>query len=97
MQATQHFHAVDLRHLQVEDERVGRRRLDGGEALLAVFGDGDLVALILEVIREGTTNQLLVVADEDEEGNAFWQVRNEGTTNSGYVSADFLELATAEE
>jgi hypothetical protein len=53
---------------------------------------------VVETLSAGT--ELVIVGDcfvEDDEGNVFWQVRNESTTNTGYVAAAFLVLATEDE
>lgn len=46
---------------------------------------------VLETLVAGT--ELTIVGDcyvESEDGTLFWQVRNEETSNTGYVAADFL-------
>jgi signal transduction histidine kinase len=60
----EHAEAVDLGHLEVDDERVGRLRRQHVEALLPVGRDDDVVALRAEVLGHRPADELLVVAHE---------------------------------
>lgn len=54
-------------------------------------------ALIINTLEAGTP--LSIIGDcyeEDEEGNRFWRVRNQETSRTGYISADYIEADTDE-
>ena len=61
----EHLHAAELGHHEVGDDHVGAVLLELGEALLAVLGDGDLVAVAAEQGGEHLAQVRLVVDDQD--------------------------------
>src|SRR6185312_993135 len=57
-------HAVDLRHLEVGDDHVDVVLAEHRQALLAVLGDHDVVAVTRELRRQDLAQVRLVVDDE---------------------------------
>lgn len=52
---------------------------------------------IINTLAAGTP--LSIIGDcyeEDEEGNRFWRVRNQETSRTGYISADYIEADTSD-
>ena len=64
-EALQHVEAVHLRHLDVEEDEVGRFLLGDLEPRGAVGREQALVALVLEDHLQRRADGLLVVDDED--------------------------------
>ena len=64
--AAQHLPAVDVRHHHVEQDEVGLRLLDRGEALVRAAGLAHGVALELEVDADELAHLLVVVDEQDE-------------------------------
>ena len=53
---------------------------------------------IINTLDAGTP--LSIIGDcyaEDEAGNRFWRVRNQETSRTGYISADYIEADTSDE
>ena len=70
LHAAQHLPAVDPRHHHVEQDEVGRGLLEHLQALLAVAGLADRVALHLEVDAHVLAHPLVVVDDQDDRPSA---------------------------
>ena len=61
----EHLDAVHARHLDVEDDQVGRLALGEREPFLAGGGADELVAFVLERHPQRIANRRFVVDDED--------------------------------
>ena len=64
LQGLQHLEPVHLRHLDVEEDEVGRFALGNLQRGRTVGGEDDLVPLVLEDHLEGRADPLFVVDDE---------------------------------
>ena len=66
-----HFEAGDERQHPVEDDQVGLGLLDRRQPLLAVDGDRDAVALLLEVVAQQLHQCRLVFDNQDMSTHSF--------------------------